>query len=152
MVIPVQIMMGVAAFFALVLSILGVSVWRTRRRYAGCPRWPIANLLYALGLLLFALRSVAPNWFGVVGANAAVVAAATLSLEAARKYCGLRPRVTAVYAGGVLTVLAVVYFRCVTRNINASIVAMSAFMGVLAVLCFVTLHPEWRARRRLGVA
>ena len=67
--IPVQVMMAVAAFFALVLSTLGVFGWRTRRMYAGCGRQTIANLLFALCRLLFPLRPFLPDWMGVVASR-----------------------------------------------------------------------------------
>ena len=149
--IPVRLILTLAAFFALLLSFLGALVWRTRRTYAGSGRQTIANLLFSLCLLLFALRPALPDWIGVVAANAVLAAAAILSLEATRKYRGLHPRVSFAYAGGILAVLAVVYFDYVVKNINARVFAVSAFMGVMANLCSVTLLRERYTGRRLGV-
>ena len=140
----IRMMLAVAAFFTLLLSFLGTLYWRKRRTYAGCGRQTIANLLFALCLLLLALRPVLPDWISIVGANAVVAAAAILSLEAAREFRGLRPQVFPVYIGGILAVLAVVYFDYVVSNINARIVVMSAFMGVTALLSSVTLFQEKR--------
>ena len=149
--ISVRAMLAVAGIFAVVLGILGAWVWRTRRTYAGCRRMTIANLLYALCLLLYASRPVVPDWIGVVGANAVLAAAAILSLEATREYRGLRPRFFLAYAGGVLAILVLAYFDYV-RNINARIVVMSTFMGVVFILCSVTLLRERHGGRKLGVA
>lgn len=148
---PVRMMIAVWAFFALVGSIIGVLVWRTRRIYAGCARWAIANVLFALSLLLYALQPSIPDSIGVVGANAILAVAAILSLEATREYCGLRPRFFPVYAGGVFAVLAVAYLDYAVRNINGRIFVMSAFMAVVAIICSITLLQEWRARHGLGV-
>ena len=83
-------MLAVAAFFALVLSILDVFVCRARRTYAGCGRKTIANLLFALCLTSYALQPARANLIGLVVANAAAVAATILLLEATREYCGRR--------------------------------------------------------------
>jgi hypothetical protein len=149
---PVQMMMAVASCFALALSLVGALVWRMRRPYAGSGRKCAANLFFALGLLLFTLRPAMPDWIGVVAANVVLAAAAILSLEATREYGGLRPQFSPAYAGGALAILTVVYFDYVEKNINARIFAMSAFMGVVAVLCSVTLLRERPAKRTLGVA
>ena len=108
--IPVRLVLMLAAFFVLLLSVLGALVWRTRRTYAGSSRQTIANLLFSLCLRLFAFRLALPDWIGVMAANAVLAAAAILSLEATRKYRGLCPRVSFGSAGGILAVLAVVYF------------------------------------------
>jgi signal transduction histidine kinase len=93
-----------------------------------------------------------PDSISALGANAALAAAAILLLEATREYCGLRPWVLGTYAGGILAVLGVAYFRYVVRNLNGSIVTMSAFMGAVAILSARTLLQEWRARRRMSAA
>jgi hypothetical protein len=106
-----------AAFFVLLLSVLGALVWRTRRTYAGSSRQTIANLLFSLCLRLFAFRLALPDWIGVMAANAVLAAAAILSLEATRKYRGLCPRVSFGSAGEILAVLAVVYFDYVVERV-----------------------------------
>src|SRR5271168_1682521 len=103
--IPVRVMMAVAAFFALAMSMVGALVWTTQRTFPGCGRQSIANVLYALCLLLFALRLAIPDWIGVVGANAVLAAATIVSLEATGEYRRLQPQVYPVYAGGILAVL-----------------------------------------------
>jgi hypothetical protein len=139
--VPIRTILEVAAFFALLPSILGAFVWRPRRTCAGWRRWAIANMLLGFCLALYALQ-LATKSIATVGAN--VTAAAILFLEASREYCGRPPRVFPAYAGGVIAVLAVVHFRYTAGNINGSIVAMSTFMGVLAIFTSITLLQEWQ--------
>ena len=145
----VRMFVAVATFFALVLGSLGVLTWRRRQAIPGRGRWTIANLLFALCLLLFALRGVVPDWISIVSANAVVIGAAILSLEGIREFRGLRPRVRVVYAGGVITILAVVYFDYIVNSMNARISAVSLYLGLVGILCSVTLLRRIPAECRL---
>lgn len=143
--------MSPAAFFALLVSLIGVLIGRKRRPYSGVGRCAFANLFLSLALLLFALRPVLPDSIRIFSANALLVAASVLSLEGTRELCGLRPRVRAMYAGGALVLLTVAYFDYFKSSVNARITAMSLFIGAGALLCSVTLLRRAPARRPLGV-
>lgn len=150
--LPIRIMLDVAAFFTLFLAVLGVFVWRPRHTCPGWTRWATSNVLLGFSLVLYALQLATHQTIASVGANAAIAAGAILYLEASREYCGRSPRVFPAYAGGIIAVLAVVYFRYVAGNLNGSIVAMSAFMGVLALFTGFTLFEKWLATRRMSLA
>ena len=127
-------------------------MWRSWRPPRSSARWPIANVLYAVAFSLFPLRAILPQWLGVVGANVLIVAAAILCLEATREFRGLPPLLPAVYAAGGLTILVVSCFCYVFPSVNARIVAMSAFLGIVAVFCSATLLRKNPRRGKLGVA
>jgi signal transduction histidine kinase len=107
--------------------------------------------LLVLSLSLFTLRSIAPDWVSVVGANTLVAAAAILFLEAIREFRSVSPRVWLLYAGGGLTILVIVFFDYVVPSVNARISALSLFLAIIAILCCVTLLKKMPAGRRFGM-
>jgi len=143
--------MAVAIVFALLLCLLGLWIWWTRRTYRGCGRWILANLLFALSMFLFLLRQVAPDWLSVVAANTLLVAGSILSIEANREFRGMRPRVWAVNAGGGLALAGIVYFEYVVNSINARICTMSLFMTMVGIVGAFTLLRKVPAGLRIGM-
>jgi hypothetical protein len=129
----------VAVLVAVLLGSLAVGTWRTRRTYAGFSRWILANLLFALSLPLFTLRSAIPDWISVVAANTLVVPASILLLEAIREFRGMPPRFLPAYAAGGLAIVAIVFFDYVVPSVNARISAMSWFFAIISALCCVAL-------------
>jgi signal transduction histidine kinase len=141
----------VAILVGILLSFLAAGIWWTRRTYPGFGRWTVANLLLVLSLPLFTLRSIAPDWVSIVGANTLAAAAAILFLEAIREFRGVSPRVWLLYAGGGLTILVIVFFDYVVPSVNARISALSLFIAIIAILCSVTLLTKMPAGRRFGM-
>jgi len=137
-------------FIALVLSLLGAAIRWPRRTNPGFGRWAMANLLLVLSFPLLALRKIAPDWLSVVSANTFVTIAAILYLEGARQFRGLRPRVWPTYAAGGLAVLAIVYFDYLRPRVNARVIVISSLMGILGLLCSLTLLKETPDERKPG--
>ena len=150
--VSISAMLAVAACFAIALSAWSVVVWRTRRAYAGCARWAAANVSLSLGLGVYALHAVVHNPIVAVVANAAVGAGLILLFEATREYCSLRPRVFSAYAAGTCAVAVVGYVNAFQENLDPSLVAMSAFMGMITTASSFTLLHLWRTERSTGVA
>jgi signal transduction histidine kinase len=141
----------VATLVGILLSFLTAGIWWTRRTYPGFGRWTVANLLLVLSLPLFTLRSIAPDWVSVVGANTLIAATAILFLEAIREFRSVPLRVWPSYAAGGLTILVIVFFDYVVPSVNARISALSLFLAIIAILCSVTLLKEMPAGRRFGM-
>jgi signal transduction histidine kinase len=141
---------AVATLLAALLGFLAAGSWWTRRAYPGFGRWTVANLLFVMSLPLFVLRSVAPDWISVVGANTLLIAASILFLEGTREFRGVRPRVWSTYVAGVLTIVSIVFFDYVEPSLNNRISAMSFFFAIVAVLCSVTLIRGMPSARRFG--
>jgi len=141
----------VATVLAILLSFLTASAWWTRRTYPGFVRWTVANWLLVLALPLFILRSVAPDWISVVGANALFAVAAILLLEGIRQFRNSRPRVWQVYVAGGLAILAILLFDYVHPSVNERILAMSSFLAIIAFLCSITLLKVTPVERTRGM-
>ena len=142
----------ITVILAVLLSFLAAGVWWTRRIYPGFSRWTVANLLLVVSLSLLMLRSIAPDWISVVGANTLQAAAAILFLEAIREFRASPPRVPPAYAAGGVTILAIAFFDYVVPSVNNRISVMSSFLGIIGVLCSVTLLKKMPAGRRFGMA
>jgi signal transduction histidine kinase len=149
--VDLRTLVAVTILLSVLLSFLAASAWWTRQTYPGFGRWTVANGLLVLSLPLFILRSVAPDWISVVGANVLFAAAAILFLEGIREFRGLRPRIWQLYLAGGLTILAILFFDYVDPSVNERIVAMSSFLAIVAVLCSSTLLKEMPVGRTLGV-
>ena len=149
--IGLRTILAVATFFFLPFGFYEILIWWKRTPFRGGWRWRVANLLYVLALPLFPLRPVAPDWIAIIGANALVVAASVLCLEAAREFRGLRPPLLTSYVGGALTVAMLIYFDYFQNSVNARITAMSAFLGIVAGLCSATLLKQIPLRGRFGL-
>jgi signal transduction histidine kinase len=141
----------VTILVGILLSFLTAGIWWTRRTYPGFGRWTVANLLLVLSLPLFTLRSIAPDWVSIVGANTLIIATAILFLEAIREFRSVPLRVWPSYAAGGLTILVIVFFDYVVPSVNARISALSLFLAIIAILCSVTLLKEMPAGRRFGM-
>jgi signal transduction histidine kinase len=142
----------ITVILAVLLSFLAAGVWWTRRIYPGFSRWTVANLLLVVSLSLLILRSIAPDWISVVGANTLQVAAVILFLEAIREFRGSPPRVPPAYAAGGVTILAVAFFDYFVPSVNNRISVMSSFLAIIGVLCSATLLKKMPAGRRFGMA
>jgi signal transduction histidine kinase len=141
----------ITVILAVLLSFLAAGIWWTRRIYPGFSRWTVGNLLLVVSLSLLILRSIAPDWISVVGANTLQAAAAILFLEAIREFRGLPPRVPAAFAAGGVTILAMAFFDYVLPSVNNRISVMSSFLAIIGVLCSVTLLKKMPAGRRFGM-
>jgi signal transduction histidine kinase len=141
----------VAILLVVLLSFLAAGIWWTRRTYPGFSRWTLANLLLALSLPLFTLRSAVPDWISVVGANALLVTAAVLFIEAIREFRGMPPRFWPAYFAGGVAILAITFFDYVQPSVNKRISTLSFFLAIIAVLCSVTLLKKMPVGRRFGM-
>jgi hypothetical protein len=107
--------------------------------YPGFGRWTLGTLLGMLALFFLGFRGMAPDWITMVLANALALCAAILYFHGVRQFCGLRLYGWPEYLTGVLAVLAVIYFRYVTNNIDYRTLGMSLVMGSFGVANGVTL-------------
>jgi signal transduction histidine kinase len=140
----------VAIVIALVFTLLGLLIWRTRRTYPGFGRWTIGNSLTILCILLFALRGVAPDWLTVVAADAAAMGAMILFLEGNREFRGLPPRLWFVYVGAAAAVVTVAILDNASESLNARILVFSMALATGGILCAVTLLREIPPQCRLS--
>src|ERR1700691_597842 len=108
----------VAAFVAVVPTLVSVSVWYTRPTYPGFGRWTLATLLSTLAMLFLSLRGSAPDWASVVLANGMAVSATILYFQGVRLFCGRRVYGWPETMAGALVIAAVIYFRYFTNNID----------------------------------
>ena len=97
-------------WLAMASTVLAIAIRSARRSHPGYRRWAIAGLLFVLSLVLLSLRS-ASGWVNTVSADAGVAMAFILYLEGAREFRGLLPRNWLAYAGGVVAIGAVAFFR-----------------------------------------
>ncbi len=142
----------VSSLVALAPTIIGAMVWRTRQTCPGFGRWTLGNFLALLGLFLVSLRGIAPDGLSIVVANASTIGAAILFLHGIRIYRGLRLYWWPEFAAAGLAIAAVTYFRYATDDLNARIIATSAFLGTVGVICGATLLREISAGHRLSEA
>jgi signal transduction histidine kinase len=140
-----------AIFVSTFLGWIGVLIWRTQRTYAGFGRWTVGNLSLAVCLLLLSLRSIAPDWITVVTGNGFAILASILFLEGSREFRRLRPPVPLMYVAGGIAMLAVVYFDYGANNVNARIVVISLYLGILKILCALTFLKARPAGYGLGL-
>src|SRR5260370_41092213 len=82
---------AVGTLTALVVSLLGLLLWQTRRTYPGFRLWTLGNLSVSVGLLFLCARGIVPNAVSVVGTNLGVLLAAVLLLEGTRQFRESRP-------------------------------------------------------------
>jgi len=146
----VRIVIVMAAVLALFLGLFGLLMLRTHKTIPGRRYWSVGNLLFAVCLPLLVLRQTLPDWISVVGANALMVVASILALEGTRAFRGVRRRIWAAYAGGVLVIFSLVYFTYVVNNLNARVSVMSLFLGSVLLLCSFNLLHEIPVEHKLG--
>ncbi|HVP00826.1 MAG TPA: ATP-binding protein [Bryobacteraceae bacterium] len=141
----------VAILVTTMLSLLDLLIWRTRRTFPGFGRWAIGHALVAPTLILFALRTILPDFLTVVVANATSLLAAILVWEAAREFRGLRPRIWQSYAAPACAITIMSYFRYVNDNMNARGFIMLGCVGVIGLLAGKTLLTNVPRDREVGM-
>jgi hypothetical protein len=134
---------------ALVPGVIGALVWQTRRTFPG--RWALANLLAGPALLLFSLRGRVPDGISIVVANVLAIVGAILYLQGIRRFKRLRILWWPECLVAILAILAVVWFRYATDNINIRILAMSLAMGSIGIACGITLLKGMPRGRKVGL-
>ncbi len=139
---------AVSVVVALVPGIIGALVWQSKRTYPG--RWVLGNLLTALTLFLLSLRGSVPDFVSIVLANGFGIVAAVAFLQGIRRFRGLPTGWWQESLVGIFTLAAVIYFRYVTDNINARILAVSLGLGGVGIACGVMLLKEMPRDRRTG--
>jgi hypothetical protein len=151
MYLDVRTLVVLAAFVSVVPTVVSALVWYKRPTYPGFGRWTLGNLFGTIAMLLLGLRGIAPDWITVVLANLSVVAAAILIFQGVRLFCGLRLYWWPEYLAGVLAILAVIYFRYATNNLDVRIFSMSLQIGSLGLANGITLLQAARVGRRFSM-
>jgi signal transduction histidine kinase/CheY-like chemotaxis protein len=136
-------------WLALASTVLAIAIRSARRSHPGYGRWAIAGLLLVLSLFLLSLRS-ASGWINTVSADAGIAMAFILYLEGAQEFRGLLHRNWLVYAGGVVAIGAVTFFRYSLPNMNARAAVMSAFAGIVLTLISICLLRGIPPAHRFG--
>ncbi len=149
MLLDTRTLVIVAVFVSLAPGLIGALVWQTKQSYPG--RWTLGNLMAGVAMLLLSLRGKAPDWASIVLANALVIGAAIMFLQGIRRFRGLRVQGWPEWIAGIAAVAAVIYFRYVTNNINARILAMSLALGSIGLACGITLLKQVPPGRRLSM-
>jgi hypothetical protein len=90
-------------------------------------------------MLFLSLRGAAPDWASVVLANGMAVGATILYFQGVRLFCGRRVYGWPESMAGALAIVAVIYFRYFTNNIDYRILALSILMGGFGLANGITL-------------
>ncbi len=150
MVLDSRTLAFMAMLAALMVSLLGILIWGTRRTYPGFAHWTFANMARAVSLLLFGLRGEISDLMTLVAANAVADLAAVLYLDGIRAFRGWKPFWPLRWAA-MLELVAVLYFRYGMDNLNARVAIACLFWGTCATLCTISLLREMPRGRRFGL-
>lgn len=123
-------LVGMAA--CMLFSMLGVMVARTRHTCPGFHCWTLANLCASAALLLIGLRGMIPDFISIVVGNLMSIAACSLVIEGARRFRGKTPYWWPAYAGGLVTLTAITYFRSPSDDLSVRIVILSLYLGIFS--------------------
>jgi PAS domain S-box-containing protein len=120
----------------ILITIFMALLWyRNRNRYAGLFFWLMDYLLQALGLVLFLLRDIAPDFVSVVIGNALSISGVFLMLMGLERFVG-RPRRqihnVLLLAGFVLSLS---YFLFVRPDISIRTILGSVAIGLVTGQC-----------------
>jgi two-component system, sensor histidine kinase and response regulator len=150
MVLDSRTLAYVAMLAALMVSLLGLMIWGTRRTYPGFAHWTFANLAFAGSMLLFSLRGKTSEFFTLVLANLVANCAAVLYLDGVRAFRGWKPFwPLRVVAAAELAVLLYCRYRIDGLNVRVAIAAL--FWGTASLCCTITLLREMPRGRKLGL-
>jgi diguanylate cyclase (GGDEF)-like protein len=133
---------GVLLLVAIMSSAMSMAVFGSLLR-AGIPgllRWICANAVIAVALVLLMLQ-VPPHELAIVVASTLFGAGALMMLQGCREFFGLRPSRSLEYVAYGALVFGIVYWGCISPNVNARIAVLSAF------LAYVRLVIGWIAFR-----
>jgi signal transduction histidine kinase len=133
---------------AMLFSMLGVIVARSRHVCPGFGCWTVADLSASLALLTLALDTIIPYWIGIPLGNALAIAACLLVIEGARRFRGYSGVWRTGLVAGVFTLTLICYYGLAAFNMNLRIILLSGFMGVslliAAKLLFSAIRPGYR--------
>jgi len=140
----------VGTLTALVVSLLGLLLWQTRRTYPGFRRWTLGNLCVSVSLLFLCARGAVPDIVSVAGTNAGAFLAAVLLLEGTREFRGSRPRCWPAYVLVGCGMIAQLYWLLGVNNLAARIVVVSVCLGPLGLATAFTLLRGIATGHKLG--
>jgi signal transduction histidine kinase/CheY-like chemotaxis protein len=142
-------LLGMAA--AMLFSMMGIIVARSRHACPGFGSWTAADLCASLALLLLGLDTLVPYWIGIPLGNSLGIAACLLVIEGARRFRGETSISWTGVGAGAVTLLVICYYGLIVFNMNYRIILLSEFMGVSLLFAAKQLFSGLRSGYRISI-
>lgn len=110
---------------SVLLSLIMLLLWRTRKTYPGFGLWTASSAMYAMGFFLLILRGRLPDFLTVLLANLCLLAAAVFIFEGIRCFRGAVGRWSFSIVLLVTLVLLLAYFNYVHNSLDTRIFVFS---------------------------
>ena len=125
---------------------VGLVALRARRPYLG--DWALSMCTALVGMVLFGLRGVAPDWLSVVGANAFFTCSLALTLSGHLRFAGLRLWPRTMVGTGLALVLAYIALTYAYPSYPWRVALFNTSLALVSLVCCGVL---WDQRQRLSL-
>jgi diguanylate cyclase (GGDEF)-like protein len=129
----VAIILATSAIFSLALLVVLGSLLRLQMK--GVHEWFYANLTMVVALPLLALRGNIPDLLSIIAGNVLIALASAFYYAGCARFLDLPTRWPRLLAGLAAHTIALVMWRYLNDNPAARVVVVSAYNGLLCLLC-----------------
>ncbi len=120
---------------SVLLSLLMLLIWRTRKTYSGFGLWTASSGLYTMGFLMVALREQLPDSLFIMLTNLLLLGATICIFEGIRRFHGVPAQWLSNIAVLAVMLAFLAYFTYVNNHLKMRIVIYSFFAAVLYFRC-----------------
>ncbi len=120
---------------SVLLSLLMLLLWRTRKTYSGFGLWTASSALHTAGFILFSLRNILPDYITILLANLLLLGATVCIFEGIRRFHGDHAQWTFNIAALAVIMAILAYFTYVNNQLETRIITYSVFAAAMYFRC-----------------
>jgi hypothetical protein len=132
----------VASAVSLVICIIMIYVYHTRKTYNGFTHWTLAAVLLFSGMFLLGMRKYWPEFMTIITANTFIASYSVLTAYGINLFFYKTVRKWMFIAPVALIILTFTYFTYMDNNIRARIVIITAHAVVFFLYCAYCVKIE----------
>ncbi len=120
---------------SVLISLLMLLLWRTRKTYSGFGLWAASTALHTTGFFLFSLRDILPDYVTILLSNLLLLGATVCIFEGIRRFHGDHAQWTFNIAALAVIMAILAYFTYVNNRLETRIIIYSIFAAAMYFRC-----------------